>query len=817
MDNAVAAAHLPGIIHAHRRGGCGRCRVVLVGADGTNSLKFACMASTFGTSGAGRWLAAALVLATSLPAPLFAQAPPGPAIQSIDFVGLNRTTPSFALGITRLNVGDPFSRDAADEAVTRLLRTRRYLSATYRTMEVADGVRLTFELLERATITAIRFEGNRRFRDGQLREAIGLKVDDPADGFALRDGRDAIIAKYKEVGYADVKVSFDQDLVDRTGELFFRIDEGGRVKVSDIAFPGNNTFARRELMKQIETRTAIWIFRTGAYDAEQVENDASKLQNFFRDQGYLDARVGFRAEESPDGQQIRVEFLIEEGTRYLIEDIRLRGHAVFSTDELLARLKSRVGGIVKQPDLDADAKQIQAQYGEIGYIYASVRPQRVFSDRPGFVIVTFEITERDQFRVGRVVVRGNPQTRDKVVRRALNLYPPDDLWNLTEAREAERRLVETRIFSSARVTPVGDEPGVRDVVMDVVEAEKLGDLLFGVGITSNSGVVGSIILDLKNFDIFDTPRSWSEFFRFKSFTGAGQRFRMELAPGTEVTRISADFTEPYLFDRPLRFDTGVYYFERGRDGYDETRFGGTVALGKRFERGRIRGWSGEVALRTEIVRIDDTDFFSSDQIREDEGDNFMTSLKGSLVRDRTDNRLIPSSGDRFRVAYEQFGALGGDHIFGRVTAGYSWYRTLWIDARERKHIFQLRTEGGWIVGDAPVFERFYAGGTGSIRGFAFRGIGPRDGLDDNNVGGDYLLLAGGEYSFPVYEDMLRGMIFLDSGQAGSGTWRASAGVGIRLTLNIFGPIPIELSVAYPFSRDDDDEEQIFNFTVGSVF
>jgi outer membrane protein insertion porin family len=394
------------------------------------------------------------------------------------------------------------------------------------------------------------------------------------------------------------------------------------------------------------------------------------------------------------------------------------------------------------------------------------------------------------------------------------LYPPDDLFNLSEARKAEKDLVETRVFSSARVIPSGDEPGVRDAVIDVVESEKAGDFLFGVGVTSNSGVVGSVVLDFQNFDLFDTPESWNEFVKLRSFYGGGQRLRLELQPGTEVSRFRVDFTEPYLFDKPLRFDSSFFLFERERDGYTENRIGSSYSLGKRFERGRLQGWSGELALRNEMVDVEDLDLFTSSEIRDDEGSNLITGLKGTLVRDRTDSRFVPTTGDRLRLSYEQ---VVGDHFFGRAGVGYNWYTTLATDRLERKSVLALRGEGGYIIGDAPVFERFYAGGIGSIRGFQYRGVGERDGLDDNNIGGDYLILVGAEYSYPLYGENLRGHVFLDTGTAGSGGFRAGVGTGVRFTLNIFGPIPIELNVAMPVSADSEDEEQIFSFVVGSIF
>jgi outer membrane protein insertion porin family len=622
---------------------------------------------------------------------------------------------------------------------------------------------------------------------------------------------------YREAGYGDVAVTFDRQRFDETGELTYIIEEGKRVRIREIIFEGNETLSAGELKRQIDTKTAFWILRAGAFDEDRVESDVARLQSYCRDQGFLDAKVRYRRELSEDGEDLTIFFTIDEGTRYAIESIDFRGHTVFAEQELLGLMTSSAGETVKRRQVEADARAIQRRYGEVGYIYATARAIRVFSDSPGLVRITIDIDEQDQYRVGQVMVRGNTRTKGKVVRRALNLYPPDDLFDLTEAREAERRLLETRIFSAARVYPVGDAPGVRDVVIDVEEAERLGDFLFGAGVTSNSGLVGNIVLDLRNFDLFDTPRSLRELLRFRAFIGAGQRLRLELQPGREVSRFRVDFSEPYFLDRPVRFDVSGYLFDRARDSYTERRGGGSVSLGKRFERGLMHGWSGEIALRVEDASARDLDLFASREIRKYEGSNLLTSLKGTLVRDRTDNRFVPTSGDRLSASYEQFGVFGGDHSFAKLTAGYTWYKTLHTDLFDRKSVLQLRAQAGAIIGDAPIFQRFYAGGTGSLRGFEFRGVGPRKGLEDSNIGGDYLALLGGEYSFPLYGDTIRGLFFVDTGTAGSGTWRASIGTGVRFTIQVFGPVPLELGLAVPIISDPDDEEQSFSFQVGSLF
>jgi len=742
------------------------------------------------------------------------QEPSADVIARVDIVGLQRAGEHYVRDVIRVHPGDPVDTKALDDAVTRLLRTGRFAGATYDVKHTDAGTVVTFRLRERAMVTKIRFEGNEHFRAAELEKQLLQKPNAPVDLGAVRDGVDALISFYHEAGYNQVAVSFDEKLLDSTGELVYRIKEGNRVRIRKIEFTGNTAFSSRQLRRKIETKTAWWIFRTGAFDADKASADALAVQNFYRDEGYLDAKVRYETKLDDIGRDMTVTFVVDEGTLYRVESVNFLGHGVFSVDELRAMITTAPNEVVKRKVIADDAHAIQDRYGELGYIYAVVRPVRVFSNEPNLVRVTFEIQEGEQYHVGRVVVRGNARTRDKVVRRALNLYPPDDLFNLTEARAAENRLRDTRIFSSARVYPVGDKPGVRDVVMDVEESDKAGDFLFGFGVTSNSGLVGSIVLDLANFDITDTPRSWKELFKLRSFFGGGQRFRLEAQPGTTLQRYRVDFTEPYFNDRPIRFDTSLYLFDRSRDAWREGRQGMTASWGKRFSRGLLAGWSGEISFRLESVKIDGLDALTASEITADRGSNLLAGVKGSLVRDRTDNRYVPSTGDRLRVSYEQ---VGGDHTFGKFVASYNWYTTLWTDALNRKGVLRFRGQGGAIVGDPPVFERFYAGGTGSVRGFDFRGIGEYEGLRHDNVGGDTLMLLSAEYSYPLFGENVRGHVFMDSGTAGSGAYRVAVGTGIRLTIHLLGPLPLEFNIAAPITSEEDDDKQVFSFLIGSLF
>lgn len=761
-------------------------------------------------------LACRLVLAGFLSvSPAFAQDSSARQIGRVTFIGLERINPAYVRDIVGIRDGDTVSNPEIDDAKSRLLRTGRFLSVSYTI--AGDNNELVFTLAERRLIREIRFVGHTRFSSDKLRETIGLKAEDNLDWFAVRGGAEAIRALYQESGYSEASVTFDREQLEQTGLLEYRIEEGVRVRIKKIAYEGNERFGDRELSLNIVSREAFGFLFPGDFDEDRAAADASSLQAFYRDLGYLDARVSYRRELSENGEDLTLTFTISEGVLYRVEDISIEGNEVISTEELLETISTQIGEPVRRPLLDDDVKTIRSKYWELGYIYVNVQAERVFSDRPELARIRFAIAEGQQYKVGRVIVRGNSRTRDKVVRRALNLYPPDDLFDLNRAKEAEDKLRQTQIFESATVYPIGNDPERRDVVMDVRETDRNGDLIFGLGVTSNSGLVGTLNVDFKNFDIADTPRSWSEFWKMRSFFGGGQRLRLELQPGTEVNRFRIDFTEPYFMDKPLRFDVSAYLFDRRRDGYNEGRLGLTTAFGKRFEKGPLFGWSGELALRFENAAVTDIDAFTSNEVRQDEGSNFLSSLKATLVRDRTDSFFLPTEGDRLRFSYEQFGLLGGAFDFGRFYASYTWYKTLRRDKLDRKSVLRLNAEGGFLLGNAPVIERFFAGGTGSMRGFAFRGIGERDGLNDTNVGGDFLLLMGAEYAFPLFGENVRGHVFLDTGSVGAGTLRASVGVGVRIVVELLGPLPLEFNLAAPISSDSLDDEQYFSFLVGTLF
>lgn len=744
----------------------------------------------------------------------------GRVIERVTFEGLTSLDTAYLQSVVRISAGATWNRDEIAAACARLAATGKFEGTPFAEAREENGLLiLVFVVQERPFVTSVDFTGNEKYSTSELLKEIEISTGSPISEFLIAQAEQAVIQKYKDGGYYNVTVDVDQDLLKQEQRILFRVAEGPRVKVKKILFEGNTAFDALSLRAKIETNTYIWLFRTGAFDDETAERDAAAIKKYYNDKGYLDAQVGYRTQLADDQSSLTVIFQISEGVQYIIKSVNYVGNVIVSSDELAVMLRSNVATPIDADALKADRDKLLDHYGSMGYIYAEVAVTHVFDEEAGFVNLTFTIIEGEEYRFGRIVVRGNRYTKDKVIRRELRFFP-EQIYNTVAAKKAEQRLVETRLFSEATITPQGEVPGVRDALVDVAEAQT-ANILFGVGVTTNSGVVGSVSIEQRNFDLFDWPRSGKELFSGKAFRGAGQTLRFQIEPGTELTRGRIDFREPYLMDQDLGLGTGVYVFQRDRDEFDEERVGFYISLDKRFREGILEDWAAEAASRFEYVDISGVDFLSAEDIKDAKGSSWLTSLKGSLVRDKTDSLWLPSQGNRLKLSWEQAGVYGGDYTFSKAIGELDHYFTLFRDTFERKHVLHLGMNIGQIFGDAPVFERFYGGGIGSIRGFEFRGISPRQGFRDDAVGGDFMLTTTTEYSFPIVGETLRGVTFLDMGTVerdfGINDWRASVGIGARVYIKYFGPIPLAFDLAFPIARDGDDDRQIFNFSFGTTF
>ncbi len=365
------------------------------------------------------------------------------------------------------------------------------------------------------------------------------------------------------------------------------------------------------------------------------------------------------------------------------------------------------------------------------------------------------------------------------------------------------------------MVPTASGDPLRDLPVRISPEEtQTGRLMFGVGVNSDAGLVGNVTLDEQNFDWRQVPTSWDDIVNGRAFRGAGERFRLELVPGTQVQRYMISFTEPYLNDYPVSMSLSGFYYQRYYPQWMESRAGGSIGFGYQFTHdlmGSIRFQGQSVDIKNPAYPVPD--------LEEVLGRNQLYTTSLSLQHDTRDNPFLASEGHLLSATLEE---TVGSFQYPRASVEWSEYFRLFQRAdRSGKHVLSLSFKAGYSGDDTPIFERYYLGGFSSIRGFAFRGVTPRDPVYGMGVGGDFQMTSTVQYLFPITaDDMLRGVMFVDAGtvQPTISNWvdqvRVAPGFGLRISIPMMGPAPIALDFAFPIIAQYGDERQIFSFFVG---
>jgi outer membrane protein assembly complex protein YaeT len=760
----------------------------------------------------------------------------GRTVEGVRVLGNQTVSTAIILNLIRTREGAKFDPATVEEDYQRIYGLKKFSNVEAKVEPTAtNGVIVAFIVSENQQIKSIQYRGNTSIPDTELSPIVetSIKAGQANDRFRISLAKQAIEATYRDRNFPFAHVDVDQQQLAQ-GDLVFVISEGPNVRIRKIKFQGNRSFTDDRLKGQIQSRSWIWIFRRGSYDPETVDDDVAAVRRFYESKGFFDVRVGRKLIWSPDNTELQINFVVDEGQRYVVDQVIFHGNNNLSDAQLRGNLKLTEGRPYDAEILQRDVREVIRAYSPFGYIYQqqSTDPtylrigdprdpegpvKKVFQKEAGRVTLVYDISEGKQYHIGQILVRGNGKTQDKVVLRELRVSP-GQLYNSGELQDAEERLRATPFFPKVKITPVDSgDPESRDVIVEADDKEaKTAQFNLGAGVNSNGGIGGNLTYEQRNFDITNWPSRFGDIFGGNAFIGAGQTFRISLEPGTRQTNASIRFTEPWIFDQPYSFTGELYLRNRVREDYDDKRLGGRVSLGKRFN----YTYSALLTLRVEQVDIDNIHDkpVRAQEILDLAGTSGITSVGLQVRRDTTNRGLLPSRGSTITGSIEQAGIFGGNFDFTRMSLSFDGYKTLNEDLLDRRTILSLHGDVGYIPGGAPFFERFYGGGIGSVRGFAFRGISPRSGPEDDRVGGDFSLTGSAEVSFPVVGDTLRGVVFTDVGDVEDsfklGTIRLSVGAGIRLVLPILGQVPIAIDFAVPVSKNSDDDTQFISFSLG---
>jgi outer membrane protein insertion porin family len=437
--------------------------------------------------------------------------------------------------------------------------------------------------------------------------------------------------------------------------------------------------------------------------------------------------------------------------------------------------------------------------------------------------VRINIQEGPLVRVGRIHVRGLVRTNENVVRRNLTFYP-GEVASSEEFDRSKSLLINSGVFerdrNAVQIELAPGDDAVRDVIVRVQEGPT-ANLIFSGGFGSRDGFFGEVSLSEENFDITNWPTSWRDLLHGNAFRGAGHKLRMRLYASQEATYYNLSFLNPAVYDSRYSFGWDLYSTARSRREYDEERAGFALNGGRSL----TKFITHTLSIGYENVDVEDVDPTAPAAYQRDEGSHSRPFARYIAKTDRRDNRFLPSEG-YFLQALLEYAA--GDVDVAMFQLQGEKYITLLENEQGGRHVLALRGELGVVDsvgGDrVPVFERFFAGGFRSIRGFEYEGVSPVAPGTDDAVGGESMLTGSVEYMFPLEAERFHVLLFADGGYVqedaadvfnGWDELRLSVGIGARFSLGQALPGNIEISFAAPVMEEDFDETQPFQFSFGA--
>jgi outer membrane protein insertion porin family len=767
-------------------------------------------------------------------------------ISDILGVGFVRENREKNLGLTGLKKGDPVTREKEDLAIKELFRTGKFQNVEVKVepdpADPKNKVKVTVVVVEYSIVEKVEFRGINEIPITTLKPKLHLAAGEPLNPYHLKQDREYIQGEYLQKGYhfSSVEESIKPGT---TGVLLtWAVIEGPLVSVEAVVFTGKITVDESDLRRFIVTKendTLLGIIPTGKnpFVERNLREDVERVKLYYRLEGWLDIQHGHHVflEDllfSEDKRKVTIKIHIEEGERYKIRNVRFEFDAssrrIFQETEMFSWLILKAGDPFTENNSNKDVARIREKYGERAYIQADVTHNEIVALDKKELDLVYSVKENDKIYVGRLIIEGNTKTREDVLRREFTRtgFLPGEEYNNANLQKAMQRVKDRQLVDAQGAglqirTQETDDPQTRDVVVEVKEGQT-GNIRFAAGYSSSFGITGLIEFTQRNFDLADLPTSFDDLVGGTGFAGGGQFLRLRVAPSARRQSYTADFREPYVFGYEFGMGVRLYDINTLWESYDERRLGASVTLDKRFD-----PFVAQLTLdgyQIDIRRISSGAPLAIEELR---GKNTVFSLTPALILDTRDSYVLPTSGYKLLISEQYAGQiLPGSFDYNKFTFEAEGHLTLYETESHLKHVLSLQFTFGYGDGarqtpDVPIFERFYAGGRDRPRGFNFRGMGPRERGDP--VGGQALVLATAEYSYPIFVEFLRGAVFYDLANLTPDIyslphekWRNVVGVGIRFFIPQLGNIPVKLDFGFPLTKRNEDRRQTVTFDIGTL-
>jgi outer membrane protein insertion porin family len=760
----------------------------------------------------------------------------GTKVTLIEVQGNRRIETATILAKIKTKEGVVFSPSQIKEDIKVLYQLGHFEDVQVKTEGFENGLKVIFLVKEKPLIREITFEGNDALTTEKLKEGLTLLPRTAFNLQLIQENAEKIRLKYQDDGYYDViVVPVITELRGGDRNVLYHIEERGKVKLTDIIITGNKALTSDEIKKSLKTQEH-WFFsflgRSGTLRTEELKEDLETIKNLYYNKGYIQVQVdepiiepktytkrvswfSSKTKTITEKGELVVRINVREGDQFRVGSLTFKGNTTITDSTLDKEVKLRRGDVFSREVLRQDVARIMDLYDGIAKPFASVVPLFNINPEKKTADINIDIQEGGEVRIGRINISGNIKTRDKVIRREMRLNE-GDLYSKKALKRSYERINNLNFFESVDIVP---ERRQLEPVMDLdvkVREKMTGTLSLGGGYSSVDKLVGIAEVTQGNLG------------------GRGQLLKFKTQWGGKHRILMLSFMEPYLFDEPIWGRVDVYRQSQEYDGYTIDSNGLALGVGKSFDEylsGSIR--YGLDQSETGNITVTPIPYVLLQQLRYYGTAVTTSSITATLTRDSRDFYLDPKTGSK-NTMFVQYagGPLGGDPEFVKSVADSAWFYPLFWDT-----VFMVRGRVGYVGSlidkPIPVGERFFVGGSGTVRGFRYGTAGPVDSAG-NRVGGNKELIFNFEYNFPIVPAArLKGVIFYDIGRAFDDNALANDPLvtdnptKIRLSdlrhawgwgfwwLSPIGPLRFEWG--YIIHKKPTDQASQFEFNIGTMF
>jgi len=695
-------------------------------------------------------------------------------------------------------------------------------------VSVQDGkLQLTLSLVPKPVIREIHWNGNKSLKSHRLQKELDIAPGSTFDRETFLKAFHKVKEYVIKKGYFEAELDFTTKLDPESGtiDIDIEVNEGRSGHIDSFVFHGFTKSEESELRELILTKEYSWLTSwatgEGSLRTELWQHDEMTITNFLRNQGFADATVVTKIEETKDKSYIVINITAKKGEPYHVGDVSIKGETIFTNEELMKLAAIKKGDLYSPDKVTEAMRAIAEHYGKKGYADLQVTPELDLVDGKVYNI-RFDIIEGKPFRVGLVKVFGNTRTKASVILHE-SLLVPGELFNSSLISKTEERLKNTNYFTHVNVYAVKSKQAIqtdapfRDVHIEVEENPTTANFRTSLAFATGEGLLFSLGLNENNFNAAGIPEIFTK--GLKSIRGGGEFIGAEASFGTRQTNYTLSWTKPYF--RDTKWTVGFDVSKR-KSSYTVDRYitrSNTLRLFGHYQFNAFLGIEPYYRLNHSFISLKykKADRHARELRRESQNDGLISAAGLSLVYDSRNHPMVPTKGLRSSVGAELAG-LGGDHNFAKFHYLNSYFYSPYKGGvfLLKGNLQFIQTYGGTHPRDIPLAERLYSGGESSIRGFVFNSVGPtfHDKFRTPRGGMSEALLSA-EFSQYLHK-RVDGFVFFDAGNVYFrefylGKLRASYGYGVKLRI-LPGSPPIILGLGYPINPAHKRDEKRFFLT-----